>query len=111
MRQLIIRDILSDQQLLDCTVVDSHAFLTLEDFATACGQPNDWVVALVEHSILPKAQNQPEHWQFVGEELARARRAWRLQRDFDASLSAVALMLELLDEVKQLRAQVAFQQR
>lgn len=111
MRQLIIRDIQSDQQLLDCTVVDNHACLSLEDFAIACGQPSDWVVALVEHSILPKAQHQPEHWQFVGEELARARRAWRLQRDFDASLSAVALMLELLDEVKQLRAQVAFQQR
>lgn len=111
MRQLIIRDMRSDQQWLECTVVDSHAFLSLDDFASACGQPHDWVIALVEHSILPKSEDKPEHWQFVGEELARARRAWRLQRDFDASLSAVALMLELLDEVKQLRAQVAFQQR
>ena len=107
MRQLIIRDITLDQQQLDGTVIDENVFLSLSDFARACGQPHDWVIALVEHSILEKNDSTPEHWQFVGEELARARRAWRLQRDFDASLAAVALMLDLLDEVKQLRAQVA----
>lgn len=36
----------------------------------------------------------------------RARRAYRLQRDFDASFSAVAMMLDLIDEVQQLRQQV-----
>lgn len=111
MRQLIIRDIALDQEQLDCTVVDSSACLSLNDFARACGQPHDWVIALVEYSILEKNDTMPEHWQFVGEELVRARRAWRLQRDFDASLAAVALMLDLLDEVKHLRAQVALHGR
>ncbi|XID76085.1 chaperone modulator CbpM [Alkanindiges sp. WGS2144] len=107
MRQLIIRDLVVDDELLDCTVVDANTCLSLGDFAHACGQPHEWVVALVEHSILEKHNSRPESWQFVGEELARARRAWRLQRDFDASLTAVALMLDLLDEVKQLRMQMA----
>ena len=107
MRQLIIRDIALDQAALDYTLMDHQAILDLSAFAHACGQPHDWVIALVEHSILEKHDSQPEHWQFVGEELARARRAWRLQRDCDASLTAVAVMLDLLDEVKQLRAQVA----
>lgn len=111
MRQMIIRDIALDQEQLECTVVDSNTFLSLSDFAHACGQPHDWVIALVEHSILEKHDNVPERWQFVGEELVRARRAWRLQRDFDASLAAVALMLDLLDEVKQLRAQLALHGR
>jgi chaperone modulatory protein CbpM len=109
MRQLIIRDITLDQEQLDCTVLDHSSCLSLNDFARACGQPHDWVIALVEHSILEKQDSLPERWQFVGEELARARRAWRLQRDFDASLAAVALILDLLDEVKQLRAQVTLQ--
>lgn len=111
MRQLIIRDINLDQEQLDCTVVDYHNGLSFSDFVRACGQPHDWVIALVEHHILEKNDSVPERWQFVGEELVRARRAWRLQRDFDASLAAVALMLDLLDEVKQLRAQVALHGR
>lgn len=111
MRQFIIRDIVVDHQLVDYTIIDSSTQLNLDEFAKACGQPCDWVVALVEHSILEKPDNQPEYWQFVGEELARARRAWRLQRDFDANLTAVAVMLDLLDEVNQLRTQVAIYSR
>lgn len=107
MRQLIIRDIVVNQESVDYTIIDSSTCLNIADFAKACGQPHDWVVALVEHSILEKPEPQPERWQFVGEELARARRAWRLQRDFDANLTAVAVMLDLLDEVNQLRAQIA----
>lgn len=107
MRHIIIRDIVVDHDLMDYTIIDNTARLDLHAFAEACGQPNDWVVALVEHSILDKSDSQPEHWQFVGEELARARRAWRLQRDFDANLTAVAVMLDLLDEVNQLRNTVA----
>lgn len=107
MRSLIIRDICIDGEFDQCEVIDHAQALALADFARACGQSHDWVVALVEHSILEVNSDQPEQWQFLGEHLARAQRAWRLQRDFDASLTAVALMLDLLDEVKQLRAQVA----
>jgi chaperone modulatory protein CbpM len=106
MKSLIIRDICIDGEFDQCEVVDQQQALALADFARACGQSHDWVIALVQHSILEVDAAQPEQWQFLGEDLARAQRAWRLQRDFDASLTAVALMLDLLDEVKQLRAQV-----
>ena len=107
MRQIIIRDIVVDDRSVDYTIIDQHTPLSLDDFVKACGQPYDWVMALVEHSILEKPNSQPEQWYFMGEEVARARRAWRLQRDFDANLSAGAVMLDLLDEVNQLRSQVA----
>ncbi|WP_032024777.1 chaperone modulator CbpM, partial [Acinetobacter pittii] len=51
-------------------------------------------------------ENTPEAHQFMGEDVARARKAYRLQRDFDASLAAVAVMLDLIDEVQQLRKQL-----
>lgn len=111
MRSLIIRDLVVDEPIHDYTVLDVEQALALADFARACQQPRDWVLALVEHSILEVSSNDPEQWVFLGEDLARARRASRLQRDFDASLTAVAVMLDLLDEVKQLRMQVAFYHR
>jgi len=43
---------------------------------------------------------------FGSDALARVRRIQRLQADFDASLPAVALMLDLIDENDRLRSQL-----
>lgn len=85
--------------------VDEQCSFDLKRFAEACGQTPEWVLQLLEHDILP---NRPDHriHQFFGEDISRAQRAYRLQRDFDASLTAVAMMLDLIDEVQKLRREV-----
>ena len=86
-------------------IIDEQLALDLEHFAEVCGQSTDWVLKLIDYDIL-QIQVDPQSHQFIGEDVARARRAYRLQRDFDASLSAVAVMLDLIDEVQQLRKQL-----
>ncbi len=51
---------------------------------------------LIEHGILPNSFTTPTNT-FLGEDISRAQRAYRLQRDFDASFSAVAMMLDLIN--------------
>lgn len=77
--------------------------LGLEAFAAACGTEPAFVRLLVEEGLLQPVAVQPE-WRFGGEELARVRRIRRLQRDFEANLQSVAVMLDLIDEVEHLRA-------
>lgn len=79
--------------------------LDLSHFAEACGQSPEWVMQLIEHGILPE-RTEPQLSMFRDEDISRAQRAYRLQRDFDASFSAVAMMIDLIDEVQQLRHQV-----
>ena len=86
-------------------MIDENVALDLEHFAENCGQSTEWVLKLIDYDILP-IKVDPQSYQFIGEDVARARRAYRLQRDFDASLSAVAVMLDLIDEVQQLRRQL-----
>ena len=74
-------------------------WLALEDFAHACGLPAVAVREFIAEGLLTPAR--PE--QFGSEELARVRRIRRLQRDFEANLQSVAVMLDLLDEVQRLR--------
>lgn len=81
---------------------DEHA-LELDDFANACGLQADVVRQLVDEGLVRPAVEQP-CWRFGGEELSRVRRIRRLQRDFDANLQSVAVMLDLLDEIDRLRA-------
>lgn len=98
------REVIKDG-CLEAEIVDEHYVFDLTHFAQACGQSPEWVLQLLEYEILPARSETCIH-QFFGDELSRARRAYRLQRDFDASLSAVAMMMDLIDEVQQLRKEV-----
>ena len=85
-------------------LTDDHA-LELEAFAAACGTEAEFIRLLVDEGLVQPVALQPA-WRFGGEALARVRRICRLQRDFDANLQSVAVMLDLIDEIERLRAQL-----
>lgn len=86
-------------------IIDERVSFDLEHFAEACGQSPEWVLQLLEYDILPSRPEERIH-QFFGEDVSRARQAYRLQCDFNASFSAVAMMLDLIDELQNLRKEV-----
>lgn len=75
--------------------------MTLDELVAACGQERQWVLALIEENIIE--YEVPEQQQFSGYQLSTVRRASRLSRDFDASVPAIGLILDLLAEVEMLR--------
>jgi len=79
-----------------------QAWLELDEFARACGVEADFVLTLVDEGLVQPPLSAPP-LRFGGDELARVRRIWRLQRDFEANLQSVAVMLDLLDEIDRLR--------
>lgn len=96
------------------------AWLDLAELARACGTEPGFIGLLIEEGLvepapagLPDAAPPPAvaaadeaGWRFGGEALARVRRIQRLQRDFEASLASVGLMLDLLDEIDRLRGRL-----
>jgi chaperone modulatory protein CbpM len=90
--------------LVGVCLTEQHA-LELESFAVACGADLEFVRSLVDEGLITPFSSDAG-WRFGGEELARARRIQRLQRDFDANLDTVAVMLDLLDEIERLRARL-----
>lgn len=89
----------------DVEIIDEQLSFDLQHFAQACGQSPTWVLQLLEYEILAPRPDEKIH-QFFGDDVLRARKAYRLQRDFDASFTAVAMMMDLIDEVQQLRKQI-----
>ena len=75
--------------------------MSLDELVSACGQERQWVIELMEESIIE--YDVPEREQFTGYQLTTVRRASRLSRDFEASVPAIGLILALLDELEQLR--------
>jgi|OpeIllAssembly_1097287.scaffolds.fasta_scaffold86134_2 chaperone modulatory protein CbpM len=77
-------------------------WLDAAELARACEVEAGYIEQLVDEGLLAPALTEPA-WRFGSDELARVRRIRRLQADFDASLMAVAVMLDLLDENQRLR--------
>ena len=87
------------------TVIEEDS-LTLEQLCHACGVHADWVISLVEESIIEPQGDEIQVWRFSGASLVRVRSALRLQRDLGVNLAGIALALDLMEELENLRAEL-----
>jgi len=87
------------------TVIEDDS-LTLGQLCQACGVHADWIVSLVEESILEPQGEQIQLWRFSGASLVRVRAALRLQHDLGVNLAGIALVLDLIAELELLRDQL-----
>ena len=87
-------------------ILEEQTQLSLNDLCRACEAHADRIVDLVNEGVLAATGGAPEHWQFTGVQLHRARIALRLESDLGVNLAGAALALDLLDELSALRARV-----
>lgn len=97
-------------------VLLDEATLTVEELAHACAVEPRWVEVRVQAGLLNFAAGETGVWRFASAELVRARRLVTLERTFEANEDVAALVVDLIEEVQQLRtrlqaAGVAPQQR
>ncbi|MFA5924216.1 MAG: chaperone modulator CbpM [Methylococcaceae bacterium] len=85
------------------TVIEEDS-LTLAQLCRACGVHADWIISLVEESIIEPQGEDIRLWRFSGASLVRARSALRLHRDLGVNLAGIALALDLIEELESLRA-------
>ena len=99
---------MSDERrtVLKGAILEEQSDITLDEIGRFCAVRRDIIVALVDEGILKPSGPEPAQWRFAAAQLHRAARALRLQRDFEIHLGAVGLVLDLLEEVEQLRAEV-----
>ncbi|WP_066569263.1 chaperone modulator CbpM [Snodgrassella sp. CFCC 13594] len=81
---------------------DQDVELSFNELVRACGDQSDWVLSLIQENVIT-ISGEPHQAHYSGYHLAQVRRAYRIHRDFNASASATALILELLDELEELR--------
>ena len=65
-----------------------------------------FVVKLVSEGVLSPSGSTPQDWRFSGDSLRRAKTAAHLTHDLELNVPGVALTLELLDEIAQLRTRL-----
>lgn len=80
--------------------------LTLGDLCRACSVHAEWIAALVEEGVLEPRGRGMTQWRFTGGSVRRVQVVMRLQRDLQINLSGAALALELMDDIRALRARL-----
>lgn len=95
----------TDDQALSGTLFDESTLLTIQDLSRICAVDEGHIVELVEEGVLNVVEYRSE-WHFTGAALRRARLAVRLERDLELNLPGVALALDLVEELQQLRREL-----
>ncbi len=97
-------------QILAGTIVDETTQVSIEQLSIFCSVRRERIVSLVEEVVLEQvARRRNRHsdeWRFCGERPKRAARAIRLQRELDIDMSALGLVLDLLEEIEALRVRL-----
>jgi chaperone modulatory protein CbpM len=94
---------LPDAEPLSGDIVEETLVLSVAELSRIMSVDERHIVELVEEGVISVLQIDASNWRFSGAALRRARIALRLERDLGVNLPGVALALELLEELEQLR--------
>ncbi len=88
------------------TILEEEVVLSLADVCRASRLSAERVIELAEEGIVEPVGRSPERWRFRGVSLRRIRCAQRLEEDLGVNTAGIALVLDLMDELEQLRARL-----
>jgi chaperone modulatory protein CbpM len=94
---------LPDAEPLSGDIVEETLVLSVAELSRIMSVDERHIVELVEEGVISVLQIDASNWRFSGAALRRARIALRLEGDLGVNLPGVALALELLEELEQLR--------
>jgi chaperone modulatory protein CbpM len=81
--------------------------VSLEELCDICGINDEYLKDLIEYDVVTPLGDFEAAWEFDVTHLQRIQQAIRLQRDLEVNLAGVALILDLLDELDDMRARAA----
>ncbi|MGR9105823.1 MAG: chaperone modulator CbpM [Gammaproteobacteria bacterium] len=92
--------------LLSGEVLEEDLELTLADLCRACNVPAEIIFELVDEGVVEPLGQNPSRWRFQGVSVRRVRSVLRLERDLGVNVAGAALALDLLEEIKIMRARL-----
>ncbi len=96
----------SKDSINDAVIVETEVQFSLVELSRVCGVEAALLESLVQEGVLTPRGDTPAKWRFAGATLPRARTAARLLRDLELSAPGAALVIDLVDEIERLKAQL-----
>lgn len=93
-----------DSRILEGQLVEEELMLTIDELSGVCAVARERIVELLELGVFDA--RAAGGGRLSGEALRRARLALRLQRDLELNAAGAALVVELLERIDSLEAQL-----
>ncbi|MCJ7600070.1 MAG: chaperone modulator CbpM [Desulfobulbaceae bacterium] len=90
-------------QPLNGMVLDDQARLSLNELCEICNISAETILDMIEEGLLEPQGRVPVEWRFRCYEVRRVQVAMRLQQDLRVNLPGAALIIDLLEELEELR--------
>ena len=84
-------------------LLEASIIYTYHEFCETGQFDQTLVITLVEHGIVEPQGSSQERWVFTSLDLVRTQKALRLYHDLEVNWAGISLILELLDEIEELR--------
>jgi|ERR1700722_9318643 chaperone modulatory protein CbpM len=94
---------LPDESCLSGEIFEERSEMSVTDLTRLIAVEERRITEWVEQGVIEVVEINAAEWRFNGAQLRRARIALRLERDLGVNAAGVALALELLQELEQLR--------
>ena len=91
---------------IEGSVVENEIHMSIVELSHASRTPQEMIMSWVTEGVLSPFGSSPEDWRFGGDSLRRAKTAAHLTHDLELNVPGVALALELLDEIAELRTRI-----
>lgn len=79
---------------------------TLVELCRSCRLSAEQVFALVEEGVIEPRGANPGQWRFRAICVKRVQRAYRLERDLGVNMAGAALIIDLIEEIEQLKTRL-----
>lgn len=89
-----------------CTVLDETMTWGMTEICALCRVDNELVYEMISEGVLTPLGTSPETWRFNAVSVKRIQVTLRLQNDLRVNLPGAALVLDLLEELDELRSQL-----
>ena len=95
---------MTDQRMyLQGMILNEEILCSLGDLCRLCGVSPECIHDMIEEGIVSPQGLSPREWRFTAVSIKRVQTTLRLQHDLRVNLPGCALVLDLLEELEELR--------
>lgn len=87
-------------------ILGARTTVTFEELCLACRVDADWVGQLIDEGVIEPIGAAQREWHFASASIVRVAKAKRLHRDLSINAPGLALALDLLDQIEELRVRL-----
>lgn len=98
---------MAKKELIVVADYTEETILSLEEICQGCHIDSNFIIELIEYDIIHSNLKPANEHTFTLSQLKRIKTAHRLQQDLKVNLAGIAVILDLLDELEELRSRMS----